>query len=295
MTNEISAKPTASPVMEMLKSDAFKNAISGILDKKAPQFVASALSLVSQDKNLATADKATIYTALLTAASLDLPVNQNLGFAYIIGYAGKAQFQLGYKGFIQLAMRSGQFKTISVAEIYEGQILSSNPLTGYVFDFGKDVEKSENKIIGYASYFSLGNGFEKIFYMSIEELKKHGVKFSKSYNSKDRFGKDSSLWKTDFNSMAKKTVLKLLLSRFAPLSTEMQKGISLDQAVVREDGTPEYIDTVAEEPENEEKKRLLNFIEKATSIESLLSVEEQVAGDTETETAYLAKKATFIS
>lgn len=279
--------PEVNPVMAMLKSEQFKNSIQGILDKKAPQFVASCLSLVSQDKNLATCDKTTTYTALLTAASLDLPVNQNLGFAYIIGYGGKAQFQMGYKGFIQLAMRSGQFRTISVSEIYEGQIVSANPLTGYVFDFEKEVEKTEKTIVGYASYFSLINGFEKTMYMSKEELKKHGVRFSQT------FKKGYGLWKDDFDSMAKKTVIKLLLSKFAPLSTEMQKSITLDQAVVREEDTPEYIDAVVEEPENEEKKRLLAYIEGVKTIEGLNQIEKEIIGDEDLEKAYLAKKETF--
>jgi len=233
----------------LIKSEAFKNKIAEILDKKAPQFVASALSLVSNDKNLVNADKTSVFTALITAATLDLPINGNLGFAYIIGYAGKAQFQMGYKGFVQLAMRSGQFKTISVSEIYEGQIVSSDPLKGFEFDFEKEVEKTPEKIVGYAAYFSLVNGFEKTLYMTKEQLQKHGKEFSQTY--KKGFG----LWNEKFDAMAKKTVVKLLLSKYAPLSVEMQKSITHDQAVIREDGGLQYID--AEEPSEEEKRNEL--------------------------------------
>jgi len=239
----------------LIKSEAFKNKIAEILDKKAQQFVASALSIVSNDKNLVNADKTSVFTALITAATLDLPINPALGFAHIVPYGNKkegtvkAQFQMGYKGFVQLAMRSGQFKTISVSEIYEGQIVSSDPLKGFEFDFEKEVEKTPEKIVGYAAYFSLVNGFEKTLYMTKEQLQKHGKEFSQTY--KKGFG----LWNEKFDAMAKKTVVKLLLSKYAPLSVEMQKSITHDQAVIREDGGLQYID--AEEPSEEEKRNEL--------------------------------------
>jgi len=255
-------------IQATLKSNDFKNRIAEILDKKAPQFVASALSLVSNDKNLSSiTDTATLYTALLTAATLDLPINQNLGFAYIIGYNGKAQFQMGYKGFIQLAMRSGQFKTISVSEIYEGQINSSNPLTGFEFDFEKEVDKKKKKIVGYAAYFSLTNGFEKTLYMTKDELTKHGVKFSQT------FKKGYGLWKDNFDAMAKKTVIKLLLSKYGPLSTQMQQSITHDQAVIREDEKLQYIDA---EEVSEEEKRLEKVIEGIKTRSGLEKIQEDV-------------------
>jgi recombination protein RecT len=277
-----------SQALAFIKSPAFKARIEEVLKQKAPQFVASSLTLVSSDSKLSMCSGNSVFTALVTAAALDLPVDKNLGFAYLIPYGQDCSFQVGYKGFIQLAMRSGQFKNISVTEIYDGQIVSKNPLTGYIFDFEKEVEKTEKNIIGYASYFSLINGFEKTFYMSYEDLKKHGVKFSQTF--KKGFG----LWKDDFNSMAKKTVLKLLLSRFAPLSTEMQKSITLDQSVVREDETPDYIDVPTEEPENEEKKRILAFISGVKTKEGLEGVRaEAMAMDEEVEIAFLEKMNTF--
>ena len=125
-----------------------------------------------------------------------------------------------FRSFIQLAQRSGLFKTISASPIYDGQLIENDPLKGFVFDFTK--KKSET-VIGYAAFFSLLNGFEKTLYMSVEELKKHGLKYSQSYkNDKTRA---YSLWETNFDAMAQKTVLKLLLSKFAPLSVEMQKAV----------------------------------------------------------------------
>jgi recombination protein RecT len=264
---------TALATADMLKSPAFKQKIQEILDKKAPQFVASALTLVSNDKNLAACDARTVYTSLLKAAALDLPIEPNLGFAYLIGYRVKGNmecsFQMGYKGLIQLAQRSGQFKTISVTEIYEGQIVSSDPLKGFVFDFEKEVEKEEKNIVGYAAYFSLINGFEKTLYMTKDELRKHGVKFSQTL--KKGFG----LWRDDFNSMARKTVLKLLLSKFAPLNTQMQEAVISDQGVIRED-TIDYPDAIDLPSETEEEIRIKRFIETAKKKEELEGITDDV-------------------
>jgi recombination protein RecT len=209
-----------------------------MMGKRAPQFITSVLQIAASNELLAKADPVSIYNSAALAATLDLPLNNNLGFAYIVPYNAKqkdgtykvvAQFQMGYKGFIQLAQRSGQFKTISATPIYDGQLVEMNPLTGFVFDF----TKKSDKIIGYASYFSLINGFEKIMYMPIEEVQRHAGKFSQTY--KKGFG----LWKDEFDSMATKTVLKLLLSKFAPLSVEMQKAVMIDQSVIKDDNANE--------------------------------------------------------
>lgn len=231
-----------------------------LLGKKAQGFMTSVLQIVASNSLLAKADPNSIFHAAATAATLDLPINQNLGFAYIIPYNQKfkdekgnwctkqvAQFQLGYKGFIQLAQRSGQFKTISATPIYAGQLIAENPLTGYEFDFSV---KPSGEPIGFAAYFSLINGFEKVFYMTAEEMDKHAQTFSKSYSSSD------SIWKKDKVGMGNKTVIKLLLSKFAPLSIEMQKAIITDQAVINdvngEDVT--YIDNEVDAVDIEEKK-----------------------------------------
>lgn len=279
--------------VDLIKGSGFKQKIEEILQKKAPQFVASALTLVSNDKNLAACDAKTVYTALLKAAALDLPIDPNLGFAYIIGYnsrdGAQAQFQMGYKGFIQLAMRSGQFKTISVAEIYEGQIITSDPLRGYEFDFEKQVEKDEKNIVGYAAYFSLINGFEKTLYMTKDELRAHGVKFSQTF--KKGFG----LWKDNFDAMAKKTVLKLLLSKYAPLNTQMQESILSDQAVIRETGQNDYIDIFTDTGDSEEAKRIRKYLESATKKEELSAIADDVVAlnDTEISDIFLEKMNTF--
>jgi recombination protein RecT len=193
-----------------------------LLGEKAQGFVTSVLQVIASNKLLTSASPESIYKAAAVAAILDLPINQSLGFAYIVPYGREAQFQLGYKGLIQLAQRSGQFKTIAAAPVFEGQLREEDPLTGYKFDW--KAKNSEN-IIGYAAYFSLINGFEKTSYMSLEQITAHGKRFSKTFGN--------GPWKSDFDAMATKTVLKLLLSKFAPLSIAMQKAVVADQGVVK--------------------------------------------------------------
>lgn len=238
---------TALTAKGLFSQQNVKAKFEELLGKKAQGFMTSVLQIVASNGLLAKADPHSIFHAAATAATLDLPINQNLGFAYIIPYntkdGCKAQFQLGYKGFIQLAQRSGQFSRIAATPIYDGQIVAENPLTGFEFDF---TIKPKGDPIGYAAYFRLLNGFEATLYMTVAEVKSHGQKYSKTFKN--------GTWQTDFNAMATKTVIKLLLSRFAPLSIEMQKAIITDQAVINnEDATDiTYIDN---EPEDVEDKK----------------------------------------
>lgn len=257
-----------------------KQKFQELLGKRATSFMTSVLQITAQNSLLAKADPVSIYQAAAVAATLDLPINASLGFAYIVPFNSKqpdgsykqvAQFQLGYKGFIQLAQRSGQFKTISSAAIYEGQLVESNPLTGFQFDF---TQKKSDTVIGYAAHFALLNGFEKTLFMTVDDLKKHGMKFSQTYQ------KGYGLWKDDFDTMAQKTVLKLLLSKFAPLSVDMQRAVITDQAVIKDADTVdvEYVDHDTPEVDKEaERMRLL--IEDAESIEQLEELEVHAGED----------------
>jgi recombination protein RecT len=263
-------------IKQFFEQDNVKKRFAEMLGKRAPQFITSVLQITASNDLLSKADPISIYNSAAVAATLDLPLNNNLGFAYIVPYNNKqkdgsfkvvAQFQLGYKGFIQLAQRSGQFKTIAATPIFEGQLVESNPLTGFRFDFTK---KTTDVIIGYAAFFQLLNGFEKTLFMTTEELKKHGGKYSQTF--KKGFG----LWKDDFDGMAIKTVIKLLLSKFAPLSIEMQKAVITDQAFINnEDATDvTYIDN--DEPViDKELERATLMIGDATTEEEL----EQIASE----------------
>lgn len=231
-----------NPVVALMQRDSVKQRFQEILGGKSAAFLSSVLATVNSNENLKKATPESVYMAAMMAAVVNLPINPNLGFAYVIPYGDKAQFQMGYKGFIQLAQRSGQYRTISAAPVYEGQLKSTDPLKGYVFDWEG---KKSDKLIGYAGYFELINGFQKSLFMTVDELNRHGAKYSKTYSS------NSSKWKTDFESMAMKTVIKLLISKFGPLSvdTQMQKAIVADQAIIKDAETMdvEYTDAPAEQ------------------------------------------------
>lgn len=239
-------------VKALFAKDEVKSKFQEMMGKRAASFITSVLQITSQNEMLSTADPVSIYQSAAVAATLDLPLNNNLGFAYIVPYNSKqkdgswkvvAQFQIGAKGFKQLALRSGQFVTINDTDVREGELKHFDRLTGEIeFEWIQDVKERLSKpIIGYASYFKLLNGFEKIFYMTVDELTNHGLRFSQTY--KKGFG----LWKDDFDGMARKTVIKLNLSKNAPLSVEMQKAVIADQAVVNDAETEdvEYVDNDA--------------------------------------------------
>lgn len=288
---------------DLLNSDTVQRALATRLGSmaQANNFVTTVLEIVRNNKMLVEADPKSVLNASMTAVSLNLPINSNLGFAYIVPYNQKqsdgtymkvAQFQMGYKGFVQLAQRSGQFKTISASPIYEGQIVEANPLTGYVFDFTKQDSKT---IVGFAGYFKLLNGFEKVFYMSTQELQSHGKKYSQTYRKYN-----SGLWETDFEAMAVKTVLKLLLSKFAPLSTmpELQTAIINDQAVIDDNGGVEsYVDNqeahVDLEASNarKEAERIITFINNAKTKAELEKFADKTDNNEAVKKAYVSKLA----
>lgn len=232
----------------MLDSPGIKKRFEEIMGAKAPAFISSVLNVVNGNTNLSMADPQSVIMSAAVAATLDLPINPNLGFAYIIPYQTSkqndqgqwvaqqiAQFQMGYKGFIQLAMRTGQYKTINVTEVRTGQLVKANPLTEeYQFDW--EVEGKE--VIGYVAYFKLLSGFEKTVYWNVGKVIDHAKRFSKSY------GKKSSPWTTNFPEMAQKTLIKHVLSKYGVLSIEMQKAVNVDQAVIKDmtGEQTEYVD-----------------------------------------------------
>lgn len=219
-------------IQQLVKSGPIIESAKRTLGSKGRQFLASVLSLVNENPRLAECDAKSVYNSCLIAATLDLPINRNLGFAYVVPYGNekKAQFQMGYKGYVQLGIRSGQFLDLDAREVHEGEFLGLDEMTGAP-RFKFDITKQSASVCGYMAYFELANGFRKFMYMDNSQVKKHARKYSKNYDRK------SSVWSTDFNVMAKKTVLKLLLSKFAPLSTDMARAIEEDQKV---DG--EYLD-----------------------------------------------------
>lgn len=218
----------------LLSSPTVMNRFEEVLGKRAPQFTASILGLYSSEKMLQKAEPMSVISSAMVAATLDLPVDKNLGYAWIVPYGGKAQFQLGYKGYIQLALRTGQYKFINCIPIREGELQKWNPLTE---EIEIDFEKRESEsVIGYAAYFELLNGFRKTTYWTKADVEKHKKRFSKS-----DFG-----WKNDWDAMALKTVLKAILSKWGILSVEMQSALKEDGEEQRE-----RIDITDEMPETE--------------------------------------------
>lgn len=217
----------------ILNQDTVKNRFNEILGQKAQGFISSVINVVNNNSMLQNAEPQSVLNAAVVAATLDLPIDQNLSFAAIVPFKDnknggiiKAQFQMMYKGFIQLALRSGQYNGINVAEIYEGELVSYDRITEEIIvDYSK---KQSDKVVGYVGFFKLINGFEKKIYMSVEQLDKHGKRFSQTY--KKGFG----LWKDDFDSMCKKTVIKNIISKWGILSIEMQNAVKFDQSVIND-------------------------------------------------------------
>lgn len=234
MINNLETKKPQS-VRDILDTPGVRKRFEDMLGKKAPGFISSIISAVSSNSALTQCDQGSVISAAAVAASLDLPINSSLGFAHIVPYKGKAQFQMGWKGYIQLAQRTGMYHKIEINDVLEGQIVSHNKFTGD-FVFG---EETSDKVVGFMLYFRLSNGFEKYFYMTKDACMAHGKKYSQSFGS--QYGR----WKLDEDAMCRKTVVKMGLSKFGILSIDMQRAVVTDQATISESGEVEsYPDAI---------------------------------------------------
>lgn len=216
----------------------------------ANSFMSSVISVANGNPQLRNAEPMSIIGAAMVAATMQLQVIPTLGQCYIIPYGKKAQFQVGYLGLLQLCQRSGQFKKILAAPVHEGEYVSGDEFDEeYVFD---KKQKKSDKVIGYMAKFELLNGFTKVAYWDIDKVKAHATKFSQTF----RAGFNSP-WKSDFDAMAQKTVLKSIL-KFAPKSIEMQNAVTFDQSVINTNTSdvqdldidafaPEYVDNIESE------------------------------------------------
>lgn len=237
MTKEVAQIETR--LETLLNKDTVKKRFEDVLGKKAAGFITSVISAYKSNEKLSEAEPMSVLSAAMVAASLDLPINPNLGFAHIVPYKSNgtaiAQFQMGWKGFVQLAIRSGQFHKINPFVVYEGQLVKWDKFKDEM-EF-KDGRTSD-KVWGYVLYFKLNSGFEKFYVMTFEEMEKHAKRYSQAYKS--GFGP----WKTDFDAMGLKTVTKLGLSKFGVLSIEMNKAIEVDEAEVIDidTQTPKFVD-----------------------------------------------------
>lgn len=281
-TNNEVVKKEPKTLKSLLQGNAVQKRFNELLGAKTQTFISSILQVSQNNNLLAQADPNTILNASITAAVLDLSIDPNLGQAYIVPYGTKAQFQIGWKGLVQLAKRSGQYLKINVIEVYENQFKSFNRLTEELdADFTID---GVGEVIGYVAYFKEKNGFEKTNFWSIEKVKKHASKYSQTYGKRNANGKlKNSPWNDEhqFDAMAMKTVLKNALNQYGTLSIEMQTAQFADQSVQTIEGEYEYVDNqpqpivikeaTAEETQSAHFKELLQEI---MSIEELQSMVE---------------------
>lgn len=221
------------------------------------EFVSNLLALCDADENLAACDPKKLMLCAMNATALNLPLNKNLGFAYIIPYAGVPSFQIGYKGLIQLAIRSGQYEFLNACDIREGEI-KRNKVTGEI-DFIQD--KPDAKIIGYLAYLKLKTGFSASLYMSESEIESHALRFSKMYQYDKKNGKKTSKWSDDLArpKMALKTVLKGLLGTYGVLSPELIQAFDSDNENEHESTSNRNVtdaEIIPQETPNQEPKKV---------------------------------------
>lgn len=240
-------------VQQYFTQDNIKSRFEAVLKDKAPQFMTSITNAIRNNNSLQKCDSQSIISAALVAATYDLPIDSNLGFSALVPYNDKndgyrAQFQMMYKGFVQLAIRSGAYEKMNVSEVYEDEFVDYSPITGelnlhkgYIKD-GCRAQGDTSKIVGYYAWFKLMAGFQKDLYMTVEEITNHAKRYSASYKRDLNQKRSSSKWTTDFEAMAKKTVLKLLLSKWGILSIDMQRAIQDDQKIYDSEGNENYGD-----------------------------------------------------
>lgn len=278
-------KPAFSAV---INSEGYKKLINNTLrdPKRANRFVASIVTAVSVNPALNECESASIVSAALLGETLGLSPSPQLGQFYLVPYNDKkkgtkvAQFQLGYKGYIQLAIRSGYYKHINVLAIKEGELVRYNPLDETIeVNLIEDEEIRESaKTAGYYAMFEYTNGFKKAMYWSKTKMLKHADKYSQAFSvnaTEGRYPKVSyadyeagnydkkdewlysSFWYKDFDDMALKTMLRQLISKWGIMSIEMQSALEKDEAFIKEDGTPEYIDTTSTEIATDEQPSVI--------------------------------------
>ncbi|AGY45918.1 recombinase RecT [Lactococcus lactis subsp. lactis KLDS 4.0325] len=231
----------ATEISNYLKQDNIMQQLSETLGRNSAPLVTSALTAIANNYQLKDATPVSVYTSLMKAAALNLTVDPNLGFAYLVPYkrnfkengqwvnVTEAQLQIGYKGLVQLALRSGQIKSVNTGTIYESEFKGYNKITGeFTIDETIIPDEDNDEVAGYFAYVQLVNGGEVKQFSRKKQIERFAKKYSKAYSYDLDNNKKSSPWSTEFNAMAEKTVLKQVL-KFVPMSLEMQEAVSVDE------------------------------------------------------------------
>ena len=255
VSNQLAKKEQKPKFTAVINSDGYKRMINNTLGdpRRAARFVTAVTSAVSTNPALSECDASTIVSAGLLGEGLNLSPSPQLGQYYLVPFKDRkngrtvCQFQLGYKGYIQLAIRSGQYKKLNVLPIKEGELVSFDPLDEdiEVRLIEDENQREKAQTIGYYAMFEYTNGFKKAIYWSREKMESHAEKYSMGYKARKGF----TFWEKDFDAMACKTMLRQLISKWGIMSIEMQRAIEGDMGVIGDNGKIEYVDTpAAEEP-----------------------------------------------
>ena len=269
MANELVAKEQG--IASYLASPAVRESITNVLgEKHVDSFVADVVACVQNNETLAKCTNKSIFSAALLSKSINLPLTPQLGYAYLVPFDNKHQengktvylkeavFQMGWKGYVQLALRSNNFRKIIATDVRKGEVQGYNPFEDQYeikpIDFEKRMAKDDKgnyliPIIGYYAKLEMTSGFVKEMYMSYDDMLEYAKKYSKAYRRDLDKHTSFSFWTTKFEDMAKKTMLRQLLGKYGLLTVELEKAYTHDMAIEREDGTLDYIDNKPDDTE----------------------------------------------
>ena len=251
-----------------LSNEKTRNYLQSILGERTGQFITSLTSLASSSKSLKNCDRNSLLACALKATSMDLPFDPNLGFAWAIAYKTTATFQMGFKGYLQLALRTAQYKALNARDVRETEFKGRDFVGDPIIEWLPDENRAEKPIVGYMAGLELVNGFRKIIFWTVADVEKHAERYSQSYRKyKKTKNQDDAIWASQFDKMAEKTVLKALISKYGIMSTEMQNAVKSDQSKLKIDlDTGEEIIEYVDNPEvlnnlsGEEQKQLLEAL-----------------------------------
>lgn len=260
MANELAESKKTNAVAKVgmatyLSTPAIKSNIENVVGKNnVTTFIASIVSAVQTTPALAKCTHNSILNAALLGEALKLTPSPQLGQFYMVPYDNKkagtteAQFQLGYRGMIQLAIRSGQYRKIVATEVKDGEVSEYNPITeDYMLHPILDpAKRAKAKVVGYYAMFELVNGFRKEIYWTKEAMEEHATKYSKGYKADKKNNTDFTFWTKDFDEMAKKTLLRQIISKWGAMDVNMQKAYESDMGIIRDDGSVDYVDNVTD-------------------------------------------------